>query len=165
MAMFDPETFMNQIIDEPLETEFVTVDPGEYVATIDDFTSEAFEQIHFEYKKGARAGTPGIMTKLTLPFVIQDDAVKQLLEMEKVVVRKQLILDLQDNGDLDWGTNKNIDLGRIRAAVGQNDPGPWSISKLRGAGPVMVKVTKVPFERKDGSKGERTEIERVVRIA
>lgn len=164
MPMFDPETFMNQVIDQPLETEFQSVDPGEYVATIDDFTSEAFEQIHFEYKKGARAGTPGVMTKLTLPFVIQDDAVKQTLGLDKVVVNKQIILDVQDNGDLDWGTNKNLDLGRIRAAVGQNDPGPWSISNLRGAGPVMVKITRVAFERKDKSRGERTEIERVVRM-
>jgi hypothetical protein len=163
--MFDPETFMSQIIDQPLETEFLMVPQGEYTATIDDFTSEAFEQIHFEYKKGPRAGTPGVMTKFTLPFVIQDDAVKTELGRDKLVVYKQLILDVGDDGGLDWGKNKNIDLGRIRAAVGQNDPGPWSIGNLRGAGPVMVKVVHVPFERKDKSRGERVEIERVVRIA
>jgi hypothetical protein len=165
MSAFDPETFMQQTIDAPLETEFLTVPAGEYTATIDDFTSEAFEQINFEYKKGPRAGTPGTMTKVTLPFVIQDDGLKQELGRDKIVVYKQLILDVDDDGSLDFGKNKNIDLGRIRAAVGQNEPGPWSISNLRGAGPVMVKVGHVPFKRKDGSQGERVEIERVVRIA
>lgn len=164
MAMFDPETFLNQTIDQPLETEFLTVPDGEYTATIDDFTSEAIEQIHFEYKNGPRAGTPGTMTKFSIPFVIQDDAVKAELGRDKIVVYKQVILDVGDDGGLDWGKNKNIDLGRIRAAVGQNDPGPWSPGNLRGAGPVMVKVGRVPFKRKDGSKGERVEIERVVRI-
>jgi hypothetical protein len=165
MPMFDPETFLNQTIDQPLETEFLTVPEGEYTATIDDFTSEAIEQIHFDYKNGPRAGTPGVMTKLNLPFVIQDDQVARELGRDKVVVYKQMILDVDDKDVLDWSKNKNIDLGRVRAAVGQNDPGPWSIGNLRGAGPVMVKVVKVPFKRKDGSKGERTEVERVVRIA
>lgn len=166
MSDFDPEVFMQQTIDEPLETEFVLIPQGEYVAMIDDFTSEAIEKINFEYKKGARAGTPGSMLKLTLPFVIDDDNVKAILNRPKVMVSKQIILDMDENGGgLDWGKNKNIDLGRIRSAVGQNEPGPWSIGKLAGAGPVMLKITHVDFERKDKSKGTRAEIERVVRIA
>jgi hypothetical protein len=165
MSDFDPETFMQQTVDAPLETEFTLIPTGEYIATIDDFTSDAFEKIDFEYKKGSRAGQPGTMTKFNCPFVIQDDAVKAELARDKVTMYKQLILDVADDGGLDFGKNKNIDLGRIRAAVGQNDPGPWSIANLRGAGPVMVKVVHVDFERKDKSKGKRAEIERVVRIA
>lgn len=166
MPMFDPDTFMQQTIDTPLETEYVLVPVGEYVATIDDFTSEAVEQIQFDYKKGARAGTPGVMTKLSLPFVLQDEAVKAELGRDKVTISKQIILDMDDTGGLDFGKNKNVELGRIRAATGQNDPGtPWSIGKLRGAGPVMVKVVHIEFERKDKTKGKRAEIDRVVRIA
>lgn len=165
MPMFDPDTFMQQTIDAPLETEYVMVPPGEYVATIDDFSSDAFEQISFDYKKGPRAGTPGVMTKLTLPFVIQDETVKTEMQRDKVVVTKQLILDLDDSGGLDFGKNKNVELGRIRSAVGQNDGQPWSIAKLRGAGPVMVKIVHTAFDRRDGTKGKRTEVDRVVRIA
>jgi hypothetical protein len=163
---FNPDTFMEQNVDQPLETEYVLVPQGEYVAVIDDFTSDAFERIDFDYKKGPRAGTPGTMTKFTIPFVINDEAVKAELQRDKVVVTKQLILDLDENGALDFGKNRNIDLGRIRAAVGQNNAGEaWSVAKLRGAGPVMVKVVHVDFERKDKTKGKRAEIERVVRIA
>ena len=84
---------------------------------------------------------------------------------DKVVVFKQFILDIDENGALDTGKNKNIDLGRVQTAVGQQNDKPWSISKLRGAGPVMVKVVHIDFERKDKTKGKRAEIERVVRIA
>jgi len=162
---FDPDTFMQETVDEPLATEFTLVPQGEYLAAIDDFDRDAFETVDFEYKKGARAGTPGKMFKLNLPFVINDDKVKAELSRDKVVIVKQLILDLEEDGKkLASGTNHNIELGRIREAVGQNGNGPWSVSKLRGAGPVMVKVVHVEFPRKDGSKGKRAEIERVVRV-
>lgn len=162
--MFDANTFMSNTMDKPLETEYTMVPIGEYQATIDDFDSTAFEVIEFEYKSGEKKGTPGKMTKVTLPFVIQDDRVKNELQRDKVIVAKQLILDLADDGmTLATGPNKNIELGRIRAAAGQ-DKGPWSIANLRGAGPLMVKVAHVEYSRKDGSKGKRAEIERVTRI-
>ena len=84
---------------------------------------------------------------------------------DKVVVSKQIILDVTPNGAIDTGKNKNIELGRLRAAAGQNDGQPWSVGHLRGAGPMMVKVVHVDFERKDKTKGKRVEIDRVVRIA
>lgn len=161
--MFNASEFMQTQMDKPLETEYTMVPIGEFMATIDDFTSDAFEVIDFTYKQGPLAGTPGQMTKVTLPFVIQDDRVKKELQRDKVTISKQLILDLEDNGAIATGPNKNIELGRIRAAVGQ-DKGPWSFANLRGAGPLMVKVTHVEYTRKDGSKGKRAEIERVTRI-
>jgi hypothetical protein len=164
MSDFDPETFLQQTVDHPLETEFVLIPPGEYVATIDDFDKDAVEQINFTYKSGARAGQPGIMTKLTLPFVIDDDGVKKQLGREKVVVTRQFILDLDDNGHLADGKNKNVELGRLRDAVGQNDGSPWTIANLRGVGPLMVRVIHREFERSDGSSGKRAEIDRVARI-
>lgn len=162
--MFDANEFMQGQMDKPLDTEFTLVPISEYMATIDDFDSSAFEVINFEYKKGERKGTPGSMTKATIPFVIQDDRVKAELGRDKVTISKQLILDLEEDGKtLATGPNKNIELGRIRAAVGQ-DKGPWSFSMLRGAGPLMVKVGHVEFTRSDGSKGKRAEVERVTRI-
>jgi hypothetical protein len=162
---FDPEQFMRQVVDAPLETEFTMVPQGEYLAAIDDFDRDAIEPIDFTYKRGPNAGSPGRMFKLTLPFIINDEAVKRELGRDKVVVTKQIILDVDDKDGLAVGTNKNIELGRIRDAVGQNKNGaPWSILDLRGAGPVMVKVAHIEFDRKDGSKGKRAEIERVVRV-
>lgn len=164
--MFNADTFMQQTVDQPLETEYTLVPEGEYQATIDDFTAEALEQIAFNYKQGDRAGTPGVMSKFTIPFVIHDDTVKQTMGRDKVVVTKQVILDINDTtGALDWGKNKNIELGRVRQGAGQNAPGPWSVAQLRGAGPMMVKVVHKQFDRKDGTKGTRVEVDRVARIS
>lgn len=164
MSDFDPDLFLQQTVDKPLETEFTMVPPGEYRASIGDFDREAMEEVKFDYKRGPKAGQPGIMYKLTVPFLVDDDAVKAELDRDQVTISKQYILDLDEHGKLAEGKNKNIELGRLRDAVGQNDGSPWSIMNLRGAGPVMIRVTHVEFERRDGTRGKRAEVDRVARI-
>jgi hypothetical protein len=164
MPAFDPELFMQQNVDQPLETEYKLCPVGEYEAMIGDFTSDAFETFEFEYKKGARAGQQGSMTKFNCPFIISDAKVQKELGRDSTTVTQQIILDIGTDGGLDFGPNKNVALGRIRNAVGQNAAGPWQIAKLRGCGPVMVKITHVKFKRKDGTEGERAEIDRVAPI-
>lgn len=155
---FDADAFMQQTIDAPLATEFLLCPTGTYKAMIDDFTSEALEAVDFEYKKGDRAGQPGQFTKFKCPFVIDDAAAQAKLGKDKVVVSKEMILDRDDIGQLDFGVNRNVDLGRIRNAVGQNNPGPWAIGQLRGAGPLYVKVIHETIKRKDGTKFLRAAI-------
>jgi len=165
MSDFDPETFMHQTVDKPLETDYTLVPEAEYQAFIDDFTHEAFEEFEFEYKRGPNAGQPGSMQKFNCPFVLADEGVKTLMGRDKVTVIKPLTLNLKDGG-LDWGKNKNVELGKIREAVGQNVANQtWQIAQLRGAGPVMVKVIHRSGKRKDGSPFKVAEIDRVVRIA
>ena len=77
----------------------------------------------------------------------------------------QMILDIGGDGGLDFGPNKNVNLGKVRDAVGQNAAGAWGPVQLRGAGPVMVKVTHNTFKRKDGTEGKRAEVTRVARIS
>lgn len=164
-STFDPDLFMQTTVDKPMATEYLLCPPGEYQAVIDDFDKTAFGQIDFEYKRGPRAGQPGQMTKFDVPFVINDDTVKAAMGgRDKVVVSSQLILDIAADGNLDFGPDKNVRLGRIREAVGQNTEGPWSPSQLRGAGPVMVKIEHIEYTRKDGTKGKRAEVTRVVPI-
>jgi hypothetical protein len=161
---FDPDNFMQQTVDQPLETEFKLIPPGDYQAMIGDFTSEALEQIDFEYQKGDRRGQPGTMTKFNCPFVINDPRVAQSIGRDSTTVEMQIILDIAENGGLDFGTNKNVRLGQIRAAVDQNQPGPWSIGQLRNTGPVMVHVKHSEGKRKDGSDWKRAEVDRVVKL-
>lgn len=164
-SSFDPDAFMSQTIDQPLETERTIVPAGEYKATIDDFTRDAFQTITFVYKKGPRAGEEGSFTKFNVPFVIDDDKVKAELGMDKVVCFQSITLDFEPGtNNLAWGINKNIDLGKLRKAVGQNNPGPWSAANLRGAGPVMVKVEHRSGKRGDGSEWKNAEVTRVAPI-
>lgn len=165
--MFDPSLFMQQQVDKPLETEYKLVPTGEYEAMIDDFPAEAVQKFDFEYKKGPNAGQPGSMYKFRCPFVLTGPAAekaKQELNRDKVIVYKEVTLDIDESGGLDFGVNKNVELGRIRAGAKQNVDGPWSISKLRGAGPMMIKVTHRDWER-DGKKGTVAEVDRIVPIA
>lgn len=157
---FDPDAFMQTHVDAPMADTYVLCPEGDHKAMIDDFDSGAFEQIDFEYKRGERKGEPGSMTKFTCPFVIQDPAVAQKMGVEKVVVRKQLIIDLDENGGLATGVNKNVGLGEIRAAVGQNNAG-WSFPNLRGAGPVIVRVKHRAFNKDEPDR----KVAEVVRVS
>ena len=149
---FDPDTFMNQTVDQPLSVERTLVPEGEYKGRIGDFTSDAFTTFNFTYKRGPAAGQEGSMHKFNCPIVIDDDKVRAALQMENVMIYQSCTLDFDDQGGLLFGPNKNIDLGKLRHATGQNNPGPWKISDLRGAGPFMVKVQHRTGKRNDGSE-------------
>jgi len=149
---FNPDDFMNQTVDQPLAVERTLVPEGEYKARIDDFTSDAFETFTFQYKRGPMAGQDGSMHKFNCPLVIDDDAVRASLQQDKVLVFFPVTLDFDDTGALQFGPNKNIDLGKLRHATNQNNAGPWTIGQLRGAGPFMVKVQHRTGKRKDGTE-------------
>jgi hypothetical protein len=156
---FDPDTFMQQTVDEPMATEFRICPQGEYQAMIDDFDSKAFTHVEWQDKQtGEQKSAP----QFSCPFVIQDEKVKAELGREKLVVPAKMFLDINAAGGLDFGPDRNVRLGQIREATGQNVKGPWSIMNLRGAGPVMVKVT----HRQDKRNPERkfAEVTRVVAI-
>jgi hypothetical protein len=155
---FDPETFMNQTLDAPLEIERTLIPEGEYRMSVDDFTSDAFETYEFTYKRGPRSGSEGSMTTFNCPIVVDDDKLKAELQTEKPMVFYRCTLDFNDDGSLATGPNKNIDLGKLRHAVGQNQQGNWSINMLRGAGPFMGKVQHRQGKRKDGTPFKVAEI-------
>lgn len=156
MSDFDPETFMSQTVDAPLATEFEVCPEGEYQAMIDDFDSKAFGTATWQAKDGS--GEKSSPT-FKCPFVIQDESVKASLGRDKVVVMADMFLDVKD-GQLDTSKGKNVLLGQIRNAVGQNQAGAWSPSQLRGAGPLMVRVK----HRKDKNDVTRAEIRQVAPI-
>lgn len=144
---FNPDTFVNQTVDAPLDTVVEQVPEGEYRAMIDDFDNDkAFRT--FTSEKNGRD-----FTVFSPAFVIQDDAVAAQLGREKVTVfHKGIFLDIDPNtGGLDKSKGKNTDLGRLRDALGQNGPGNWSFNSLKGAGPVMVRVVHEP-DRNDPEK-------------
>lgn len=161
---FDPETFMQQTIDQPLAENFRVVPEGEYTAMIGDFDSTAFESKDFTYKRGAKAGQPGTMTIFNCPFIVQDETLKAELGRETITVYGRIMLDIDPaTGGLDFGPDRNVMLGRIRGAVGQNNPGPWNPSQLRGAGPLMIRVSH-RSDDKDPSR-KYVEVKHVSKIA
>lgn len=131
---FDAGAFMGASIDAALDTVVKQCPEGEFRAMIDDFDESAFRT--FTSKNNGKD-----YTVFGPPFVIQDPTVAASLGRDKVTVfHKGMFIDIGADGGLDTSSGKNVDLGRLRAAVGQNAAGAWSFNNLKGAGPVMVKV-------------------------
>jgi hypothetical protein len=157
MSPFDPDTFMEQSVDGPMDTQVKQVPEGEYRAIIDDFDVEKAFRTFTSNKNGKD------YTVFSPPFVIQDDAVAADLGRDKVsVFHKGMFIDFNDAGGIDTSSGKNVDLGKLRDAVGQNK-GPWKFTMLKGAGPVMVKVAH-DTDKDDPSK-KYARVVRVVKIS
>jgi hypothetical protein len=135
MDTFDADSFMNSNVDAPMQTQMAKVPEGEYQAMIDNFdNATAIRTVQVK----------GIDRKiLEIPFVIQDVNLQAKLKRDRVVHRESFWLDFDENGRLGTGPDQNINLGRLRAALDQNNAG-WNPSMLKGAGPVMIVVKHKP---------------------
>jgi hypothetical protein len=167
LSPFDADSFMGQSIDAPLDTVIKQVPEGDYRAMIGEFDSEKGFRT-FEVKKQTSKKFGQEMTIFQPPFILQDDPrLAEVLEArgnEQVTVyHKGIFLDLTDEGGLDTGSGKNVDLGRLRDAVGQNNKAGWKFTDLIGAGPVMVRVVHEADQNDETKKFAR--VSRVVKIS
>jgi len=141
MTSFDPDIFLNTEIEGALETKFTPVPAGEHSAFINEITMREVNE----------------SPVLRVTWKIPDDALAEELGVEDVQVQDDLFLDVEEDGRLQFGPNRNIKLGRLRDALGQNKPGEtWGFNQLRGAGPVKLivshqfsKTGEGPFARVD----------------
>lgn len=126
--MFDPNTFLEQVVAEVGSTEAVPIPAGEYLAFIDkkEVTS---------WQKKDDPSVSGLKLKIT--WALEDPAVKELLGRDKVIVAQDIMLDLTDSGSLDMGKGRNVELNRLRAAMDLNVSG-FSFHQLDGR---MARVT------------------------
>lgn len=137
--MFDPATFLNQSVAGPMSTSVPQCPEGEFrmVIASDDDISKWFREVKFNDKQtGAERSVP----VARIPFLVQDDNVKKQLAREKVIVPMDIWLDVTSDGKLDTSEGKNVKLGALREALGQNTDADWNFAKLRGAGPVLGRV-------------------------
>ena len=126
--MFDPEELLNAQASDANQTRMDPVPEGEYQAIIEDV-------------QASKIGDKEIPV-LNVRWKIEDPELAQRLNRQEVQVRQTVFLDIDESGSLATGANKNIQLGRLREAVGQNKKGqPWSPRNLIGAGPALVSVT------------------------
>ena len=134
---FDPQAFLNSSVDQPLAEKYEIIPAGDYPAMIDTFDIDSA----FENRSGVSAkGNAYDMNIFNIPLVLQDEELKKKLGRDKVVVRAQCILDIDPNtGQLSTAPGRNVLLGQIRGAVGQNQPG-IPFANLAGAGPLMVQI-------------------------
>lgn len=150
---FDADSFMNETVDAPMATQLESLPDWEGQAIIGDFTSEALKTIEIADKKNPGNKIPRQI--LEIPFILQDEALKQKLGRETVVHRESFWLDFDSNGKLATGPDKNVRLGQLRAALDQNVPG-WAPGMLRNCGPLLIaiktKTDKTKTDKTDPTK-------------
>lgn len=126
MSSFDTDTFLHTTVEGANETAYLPIPEDEYEALIDTI-------------KATHNADKGF-TILNVTWDILSDTLRQEFNRDKVTVRQSVFLDVDENGSLKFGPNANVDLGRLRDALGQNGPTPWSPNDLKGAGPAFIKV-------------------------
>jgi len=125
MSNFNAEAFMTTEIEGEMETEFTPIPEAEYRAVIKECKPDT---------------TPKGKAYMEVIWIIDDQAVRDLIGMEEPTVRQTVWLDINETtGALDFGKNKNVGLGKLREALGQNTGGAWSASMLLGQ-PATVNV-------------------------
>jgi len=133
MSNFSADAFMGTEVEGVGETEYTPIPEDEYTALIKEVKADT---------------TPKGNPFLELIWIIDSQPVRDLIGMEEPTVRQTLWLDISDMGSLEFGKNKNIQLNKVRAALGQNDGKPWSPNMMRG------QVAKVLIKHRLGEQGQ-----------
>lgn len=135
MSAFNPDSFMNSTSTEANDTQYTPVPEGEFQATIDKVEAKVVGQ-----------ETPRPILNVT--WKTSDESVKNATGRAENSVRQTIWLDVTESGGLDFGKGKNVGLGKLRDALGQNKPGQaWAPGMLVG-GVAKIKV-KHSIDKRD----------------
>lgn len=124
MSTFNPEQFLGTTTEEIGSTKYTQVPEGERLGQV---TKVDAREVNSE-----RTGQTYTVLELTWSF--NDEESKRVTGLENPSARQTIFVDRKADGSLDFGVNKNIQLSRLREAVGQARTGrPWAPSHLIGA--------------------------------
>ena len=122
--MFSPDQFLDMPIEGSNDTKVVPVPVGEYTAVAEDVKVRQWQAKDDPSKSGLA---------LDIVWNVDDAGLRELLGREKITCKQGIMLDLTDSGSIDMGKGRNIGLGRLREALGLNDPGqPFSFTMIPG---------------------------------
>ena len=133
MGTFDPNTFLETNLTDANSTAQTPCPEGEYNAVcLDEPKIRTFSGTKDPSKQ---------YVSLDIQWTIEDPAVTEVTGRNPTKVRQNILLDLNDTGALDMGKGRNVALGRLREAIGKNNPGqPFSFRQIQGS-TAKVKVT------------------------
>ena len=143
-STFNVDTFQNTEIEGANSTEFTPVPEGEFVASVSKFAIRQAKQ----------------SVILDLTWGIDDAGVAAETGIDNPSVRQSIFLDVSDSGGLEGGKGKNVQLGRLREALNQNQNGqPWSFGQLIG------QVAKVSIKHRMYEDATYAEVKGVVAVS
>lgn len=124
--MFDVQSLMDMQINEANSTSSVPVPENEYQAQIKELRARPWSS-----KDGLSSG---VSLDVSWEIIDADGSVKEVTGRDKNIVRQSIGLDFKEGtNDLDFGRGRNVGLGRLREAVGLNEPGrSFSFPQLVG---------------------------------
>jgi len=132
MSTFNAEAFMNTEIEGTLDTTFTPIPEGEYQAVIKEVKPDT---------------TPKGSPLLEVIWIIDDEGVRELTGLDEPTSRQTVWLDVNEQGNLLLAKNKNVGLGKLREALGQNDGKPWTPTMMLG------QVATVNIKHRMGDQG------------
>lgn len=140
-SVFDPELFLQTEVDEASSTEYIPFPEGDWPAYIKELKCRLVD------------GKDGGESRPVMDVIYGCEAPEVLETMgrtEAVPIRQSHWLEITPTGALDMGKGKNVSLGRLREAIGQNEAGKaWNPLSMVGC-PVVVTVTHSASGRADG---------------
>lgn len=125
MSTFDTDEILNLQTEGKMETSLPPIPEGEWPAYVKDVKA----------RQGEKDGKPWVALDVT--WAVTDSFVAGEVGIEEPTARQTVFLDLNESGGLALGKGKNLQLGRLREAVGQNGPQPWQPSNLIGANAIV----------------------------
>lgn len=156
MEEFNVEQFLSESQEAvELDTIRIPIPDGEYVGQI------GTEPGSVDLSHGVgKNGKPWL--RLNLKITIPDANLKAQLKRAPTdpdpVVYYGFFIDLNEQGKTDWRPQRNINLAKVRAAVGQNKAGAWNFMMLAG------QQIKLVIKQKKGEDGEmRSEVVTVMK--
>ncbi len=118
MSAFDPDLFLSQEIKGESATTYTPIPEMEAALLI---------------CKGVKVrALKGGSIVLDIMWIVDEQEARDATGMDEPIVRQGCFLDIDSHGALEMGEGKNVNLGRVRAAVGQNSKSAWSPSQLEG---------------------------------
>lgn len=160
--MFDLNDFTGTQVDQPNQTKLILVPPGTYKAQLDEF-SRPKEML--DEKTNAPSGRA--VVEVWWNLMDPEGRIKAITNNDKNRVKQALWLDLLYQKDssgqmkfsgLDFGTNRNLGLGRLRETLGMNSGGPFRPAQLIGQVATVEVVHNPDSKKPDVSYAEVSKI-------
>lgn len=139
---FDAAKFLNNVYTDALDTKRTLIPEGDWRCFIQGVDVAA----------GNRPDA--CMFRISVVFDDPDLAAKEGMEgRDKIIMNQTLFVDIDpETQAIKHGGGQNWQLGKVRAACGQNNPGqPWSPSMLEEKGPLFVRVQHRELKKDTGN--------------
>lgn len=150
---FDVDSFLQASHSEANSTALIPCPIGEYMGIISKIQPRQWQS-----KDGTQSGVA-----LDIFWLVEYAGVKATCGREEVTVKQGLMLDTTSLGGLDMSTGKNVGLGRLREAVGKNNPGePFAFAMLPG---LAAKISVSHREDKNDPSVVYAEVKMVTKLS